>query len=503
MKLCRLWIVIIVLVPVCILSQSLTVPWSNYARDPQHTAVSKVASLPLTRIRWQAPVDLNPQYSGTALLIHYGSPIVTAANTVIMPVKTGDTDGFRLDVRNGTNGSLKYSLSTDYSLPPHNWIPSYGPALTVRNRLYWAGAGGTVYYRDQPDSVTGPSGQIAFFGNATYSANPSAFNSTVKISTPIIGDRYGNIFFGFIVLGSNPAGLISGLAKIDYRGTGTYITATAAAGGDTSINRVAMNGTPTLSNDHRTLYFVVSTASWGSGYLVSINSLTLDPVARIRLTDPKSGSNAIVPDDGTATPMVGPDGDVYYGVLENPFPSNHDRGWLLHFNGALTQTKTPGAFGWDDTPSVVPSKLVPSYTGTSPYLVLTKFNNYAGANGDGVNKIAILDPNVLALDPISGIPTMKEVLTIAGPTPDSEFRPNFPNAVREWCINSAVVDPFTKSALVNNEDGILYRWDFTTNTLSQSVVLTAGIGEAYTPTLVGVDGTVYAINNAILFAVGP
>jgi hypothetical protein len=64
------------------------------------------------------------------------------------------------------------------------------------------------------------------------------------------------------------------------------------------------------------------------------------------------------------------------------------------------------------------------------------------------------------------------------------------------------VDPQTKSILANSEDGKLYRWDLTTNTLSQSVVLTTGIGEAYTPTVIGVDGHVYAINNAILFAVG-
>ena len=64
------------------------------------------------------------------------------------------------------------------------------------------------------------------------------------------------------------------------------------------------------------------------------------------------------------------------------------------------------------------------------------------------------------------------------------------------------MDPFTKSALVNSEDGALYRWDFTTNTFTEHVVLTSGIGEAYAPTLVGMDGTVYAINNATLFAIG-
>jgi hypothetical protein len=56
--------------------------------------------------------------------------------------------------------------------------------------------------------------------------------------------------------------------------------------------------------------------------------------------------------------------------------------------------------------------------------------------------------------------------------------------------------------MVNSEDGKLYRWDLTTNTLSQSVTLSPGIGEAYTPTVIGVDGTVYAINQAMLNAVG-
>ena len=105
-------------------------------------------------------------------------------------------------------------------------------------------------------------------------------------------------------------------------------------------------------------------------------------------------------------------------------------------------------------------------------------------------------------DPITGVNVMKEILTIAGPTADPDYRPWWPDAVREWCINSAVVDPFTKSILANNEDGNLYRWDLTSNTLTEAVTLTAGQDEAYTPTVIGVDGTVYAINGGIIFAVG-
>jgi hypothetical protein len=74
--------------------------------------------------------------------------------------------------------------------------------------------------------------------------------------------------------------------------------------------------------------------------------------------------------------------------------------------------------------------------------------------------------------------------------------------VREWCINTAAVDPITKSVMVNSEDGSLYRWDLTTNTLSEKIKLSGGIGEAYTPTVIGADGTVYAINDAVLSAVG-
>jgi hypothetical protein len=132
---------------------------------------------------------------------------------------------------------------------------------------------------------------------------------------------------------------------------------------------------------------------------------------------------------------------------------------------------------------------------------MTKYNFYADLGGTGVNKIAILDPNTSMPDFIFGIPVMKEVLTIAGMTPDPRF-PSLPGAVREWCINTAAVDPFSRSILANNEDGKLYRWDLDRNRFSEVITLTGGIAEAYTPTVVGSDGTVYAINRAVLFALG-
>src|SRR5262249_32321825 len=136
--------------------------------------------------------------------IHYGSPVITRANTIMVPVKTGATDGFRVEGRAVTTGVLKWTITSDYTLPPHNWIPSFGIALTPKNRLYLPGVAATVYYRDNPDASGGSSsGQIAFYGLNNYIVNPTAYQG-VRINTPITADRYGTIFFGFTVTASNP-----------------------------------------------------------------------------------------------------------------------------------------------------------------------------------------------------------------------------------------------------------------------------------------------------------
>ncbi|HLX65074.1 MAG TPA: putative Ig domain-containing protein, partial [Planctomycetota bacterium] len=420
--------------------------------------------------------------------------------------KTGANDGFRVDARAGLTGALNWSLTTDYTLPPYSgvWTPSYPATLTPQNRLYFAGAGGTVYYVDNPDaSNAAPTGQFAFYGMANYLADTSFYNSNVEICTPLTSDSSGNIYFGFVAASGGPLSLSSGIARIHPDGTGTYSSARATAGGDASITKPVYNCAPALSNDGTKLYIAVSNGTgFGFGRLVMLDAATLSYISSVQLIDP-SGSQSYVPDDGTASPVVGPDGDVYFGVLENPFPGNNDRGWLMHFSSDLSAQKTTGAFGWDDTPSVVPASMVPSYTGTSTYLLATKYNNYASVgSGNGNNKLAILDPGASQVDPISGRTVMKEILTIAGVTPDPEYDTTYPNAVREWCINSAAVDPATGSIYAGSEDGKVYRWNLTTNSFTQVVTLTPGVGEAYTPTLIGPDGTVYAINNATLYAVG-
>ena len=479
---------------------------ATFAGNARHTAIYDTPAQNLNAIHWSTTIDLN----NSGAQAHYGAPLITSANTVIVPVKTAN-NGFQLKAFDGASGGAQYTLSTDYILPSHNWIPTYQPTLAFGpngTRLYYPGQGGTIYYIDTVDSAAhgAPVQEIFYTSLANYLANAAAFNSSIFINTPITADSSGNIFFGFRVQGSAPAPLSttqSGFARIDAGGNATYVLAGDAAA-DGGIGRDSHNSAPALSNDETTLYVVVKSSTTNYyGYLLGLDSTTLSTKYKVFLKDPRNSNNAGILDDSTASATVAPDGDVYFGVFSNP--DNGSRGFLLHFSGDLTVKKTPGAFGWDYTPAIVPATMVPSYTGSSSYLLFCKYNNYAGA-GDGVNKIALLDPNATQKDPHSsanGLLEMREVFTVIGATPDQEFySTSYPYAVREWCINTAAINPSTNSIFTPSEDGHLYRWNLVTNSLSQVVSLSPGVGEPYVPTVIGPDGTVYTLNGGSLFALG-
>src|SRR5215831_13356853 len=138
--------------------------WWGYARDAQHSATGAIAAQSLQRTLWQTRVDLNPQYSGGDLLAHYGSPVISAKNTIVVPLKTLSTGGFEVDARTGSNGALMWSATSDYVVPPHGWLPPYNLALTQGGRVYFPGAGGKLFFRDDVDSASGNPQTAVFYG---------------------------------------------------------------------------------------------------------------------------------------------------------------------------------------------------------------------------------------------------------------------------------------------------------------------------------------------------
>jgi hypothetical protein len=302
--------------------------WQRHAGNAQHTAIAPAPAQNLKRIAWTTPIDLKPQLTGGELLIHYGPPIITAANTLILAVKTGATDGFRIEARRAGSGTVIWTTFSDYRFPSHDWIPSYSPVLTQHNRLYFPGLGGIVRYRDTPDLPTGTTGNIAFYGNAAYRANRATYDNSVQISTPITADAAGNVYFGFTVGAMAPNGLVSGIARVRADGKGTWIS---AAAGDPGIKKVQTNCAPAISSDQKTVYIAVINgenigfSNGFSGYLVGLDAATLKPKYAVRLKDPIDEDAAVLNDDSSASPTIGPDGDVFMGALERrPLSANSE-----------------------------------------------------------------------------------------------------------------------------------------------------------------------------------
>ena len=111
-----------------------TPAWAGFAADAQHTGQAPASPQPLDRIHWKVPVDLHPPSEAPeGPIAHYASPMITSANTVVVPTRIGTHKGFELRAFAGADGTPMWRLHTDYTVPlgaEGQWPPPI-PAISL------------------------------------------------------------------------------------------------------------------------------------------------------------------------------------------------------------------------------------------------------------------------------------------------------------------------------------------------------------------------------------
>lgn len=209
-----------------------------------------------------------------------------------------------------------------------------------------------------------------------------------------------------------------------------------------------------------------------------------------------------VNDSGTSSPVVAPDGSIFYGAQTR---YNYSQGHLIRFSrdgGYL------GAypFGWDVTPGIYP------HDGT--YSVVIKENRYSATGYCADPLICETNRNVTNPEYPVGYfitqlsPDLRVEWSYRNMNTESCSRQtdgsircvsNEPDSF-EWCVNGFVIDA-NGVVYANSEDGWLYAIA-QGGTLKKRIFQQLALGAAYTPTSMDAAGRVYSQNAGRLFVTG-
>jgi hypothetical protein len=434
------------------------------------------------------------------------------------------------------------------------WEPVFHAVLSG-SFVYLPGAGGSIF---KVNKSNGAGTRISPFGTTldvdTFTVGPLTADSAGNIYYQVLKLNHGNPWDADVVN--------SWLVKVSPTGvirtaTITSLTPGAPAGNDKCLGvfdvsqlpwppsptavpdpvqcgtqRAAVNSAPAVAPDG-TVYIVSVAHLWSrEAYLIAANpdlspkwhtsmrdrlltgcNVTLPPNGtpggcRTGATtgfDPaqnRPGAGRVI-DDNSASPVVAPDGSVFYGAYTR---FNFDQGHIMKFS-STGQFLAAYRFGWDDTPAL--------YAHDGTYDIITKDNQY-GDIGSYCNDETWCpsdrtgsDPAypeayfITRLDSNLHIKNRWQNLNPLSCTRDSSGNVTCVNDHPfgfEFCVNAPAVDAFG-NVYNNSEDGNLYVVR-PNGTLREHLFLDAAVGAAYTPLAIGPDGKIYTQNDGHLFVVG-
>src|SRR2546421_5621817 len=505
-----------------------------------------------------------PENGDGDLLVHYQTPLVDG-NDVYMEFKSGtytsittwESQTWNEKKLSWVNGQLveQWSFQSDWKPVPFGspqWEPVFH-AVLAGNAVYVPGGGGTVYKLDKATGAV-----LTHF-------NPLGGDTNIFLCGPLSADSAGNVYYNAIKLNlSNPWGkdvIESWLVKITASGTFSSAQFKDIAVGEQGPNdpcevgfstpppwppsptavaptincgtiRPGINVAPAIGPDG-TIYIIGRNHNVTRyGYLIAVNAnLTpkwtasmhgiLNDGCNVQIPpngtpggcsvgattgvapDTNSMPSGRVLDDSTSSPVVAPDGTIFYGSYTR---YNYAQGHMLRFS-STRQVLNSYHFGWDDTPAIR------AHGGT--YSIVTKDNHY-GDIGSYCNDPNACPPDRNATNP--GYPEQYFVTSLS-PTLNVEWQYQNTNTLSctrqpngtvtcvsdhphgfEWCVNAPAIDS-NGVTYANSEDGNLFAIN-ANGTLKQKIFQQLAIGAAYTPASIGSDGKLYSQNDGHLYVVG-
>ena len=469
------------------------------------------------------------------------------------------------------------------------WEPVFHPAL-ANGYIYIPGAAGSIIkvnkstgaevsriapFTNQPASaqakiftispITVDSAGNLYYNAVQFNDAVNFFQNDVVDSwlvkvTP--SDQFSTVNYSVITAGA-PAGTAQCLnafseAQVPWPPSPTAVPPSVTCGSQ----RPGFNAAPAIAPDG-TIY-VISRAHLISreGFLVAVNpNLTQKWIATLRNrfrdgcgvpialggtlppngapggcraganygVDPATNSfgGGRVLDDSSSSPVVAPDGSIYYGSYTR---YNYAQGHMMRFSSTGEFLGTYN-FGWDITPGI--------YAKGNGYSVATKDNHY-GEVGSYCNTesacpsdesgraypeayfVTQLSPTLRA-DALAdrGDKLMTVEWTFQNTNTKSCSRDAFGNITCEetnphsfeWCINAFVIDK-KGTYYANSEDGFLFKIEqggvvnttpgcgVTTFECGGKIFQQLALGAAYTPTSIDSAGRIYSQNAGRLFVAG-
>lgn len=464
----------------------------------------------------------------------------------------------RLVWRNG-HLTAQWAVTSDWKPEPFGegiggpyFEPVFHAALAGRF-LYLPGASGSVL------KVNKASGRVL------ARISPFGQDPDTYVAGPLTTDPAGNVYYNAIRLqhGQEWTADVAGawLVKIDRNGrarTATFASLTPGAPAGNSCldvfsnnqlpwpptpdavpppapcgsQRPGLNIAPAVAPDGTIYTASVAHFNNGTAYLVAAHpdlSLKWAVSLRDRFNDgcdvllPPSGSPGgcragshvgvdptqnrpgagAVTDNSTASPVVAPDGSVFFGVYTR---FDWSQGHMVKVSAAGNFLASY-PFGWDTTPALK--------TRGRGYSLVTKENHYSGV-GSYCNVESVCPSDRSASDPASPaaffITQLSSDLKVEWQWQNTNTLTctrggdgqvtcvnDHPDGF-EFCVNAPAVDR-RGNVYNNSEDGNLYVVG-PDGTLRQHLFLETALGAAYTPLSIGDDGRIYTQNDGHLLVVG-